>query len=77
MNFWAQLFKTNDVVGKCIVKTLIIKYSIYANIFAEENISNLQKLLIFFCKNSCELDTVLTRTVNILTTYELVKLTMF
>ena len=31
---------------------------------------------IFFSKNTCELDTVLTRTVNILTIYELVKLTI-
>ena len=29
----------------------------------------------FFSKNTCELDIVHTRTVNILTTYELVKLT--
>ena len=32
----AQLFKTNDVVSLCIVKTLIIKYGIYADIFAEK-----------------------------------------
>ena len=31
---------------------------------------------IFFSKNNCELDTVLTRAVNILTTNELVKLKM-
>ena len=31
---------------------------------------------IFFSKNTCELDTVLTRTVSILTTNELIKLTM-
>ena len=31
---------------------------------------------IFFIKNKCELDIVLTRTVNILTTNELIKLTM-
>ena len=30
----------------------------------------------FFSKNTCELDIVLTRTINILTTNELVKLTM-
>ena len=30
-----------------------------------------------FSKNTCDLDTVLTRTVNILTTNELVKLTIF
>ena len=59
---WAQLFKTNDVVSQHIVKTLIIKYGIYDNIFAE--------------KNTCELDIVPTITVNILTTNELVKLTM-
>ena len=35
----------------------------------------MQKLLTFFQQNTCELDTVLTRTVNILTTNELVKLT--
>ena len=32
----AQLFKTNDVVSQRIVKTLIIKYGIYPNIFAEK-----------------------------------------
>ena len=32
---WAQLFKTNDVVSQCIVETLIIKYGIYVNLFAE------------------------------------------
>ena len=32
----AHLFKTNDVVSKHIVKTLIIKHGIYANIFAEQ-----------------------------------------
>ena len=44
-----QLFKTNDVVSKRIIQTLIIKYGIYANIFAE---------------NTCELAVVLTRSVN-------------
>ena len=34
--FWAQLFKTNDVVSLRIVKTLIIKYGLYVNIFAEK-----------------------------------------
>ena len=33
---WAQLFKTNDVICRRIVKTLIIKYGLYANIFAEK-----------------------------------------
>ena len=32
----AQLFKTNDVISKCIIKTLVIKYGIYANMFAEK-----------------------------------------
>ena len=34
---------------------------------------DLQKLLTFFSKNACELDIVLTRTVNILTTNKFVK----
>ena len=34
------------------------------------------KLLAFFSKNTCELDIVFTRTVNILTTNEHIKLTM-
>ena len=34
------------------------------------------KLLTFFSKNTCELDIVLTRTITILTTNELVKVTM-
>ena len=37
---------------------------------------NVKLLTFFFSKNTCELDIVLTRTVNILTTNELVKLTM-
>ena len=38
---------------------------------------HLQKLLTFFFqKNSCELDIVFTKTVNILTTNKLVKLAM-
>ena len=42
-----------------------------------EQLLHLQKLLTFFQKkNTCQLDIVLTRTVNILTTNELVKLTM-
>ena len=59
-------FKIKDVLIKCIVKTLIIKYGIYTNIYAE----------IFFSKNNCELDIVLTETVNILITKKLFKLTM-
>ena len=31
---WAQLFKTNNIISKCIGKTLIIKYGRYAKIFA-------------------------------------------
>ena len=41
-----------------------------------EKLLHLQKLLTFFQQNTCELDIVHTRTVNILTSYELVKLTM-
>ena len=62
-----------------MVKTLIVKYSIYANIFAEKNVSSFcicKSYSHFFSKNTCELDIVLTGTVNILTTKELVKLTM-
>ena len=46
----AQLFKTNDVIDLCIVKTLNIKYGISTNIFAEKMwvALNLQKLLTFF-----------------------------
>ena len=36
LKIWTQLFKTNDVVRKHIVKTSVIKYGIYANIFAEK-----------------------------------------
>ena len=43
MQTWAQLLKNNDVVSERIVKTLIIKYGVYANIFAEKNVSS-------FCK---------------------------
>ena len=39
-----------------------------------EQLLRLQKLLTLFQKNTCEFDIVLTRTVNILTTNELVKL---
>ena len=46
----AQLLKTNDVISKRIIKTLIIKYGIWAYIFAEkcESLLHLQKLLTFF-----------------------------
>ena len=63
---------------------MTIKYGKYANIFAEKNV-HLQKLLTFFQqkktkkkkkkKKNGDFDTVLTRTVNILTTNELIKLT--
>ena len=36
IKIWAQLFKTNKVVTEHTVKTWIIKYGIYANIFAEK-----------------------------------------
>ena len=35
ITYRAQLLKTNDVVSERIVKTFIVKYGIYANIFAE------------------------------------------
>ena len=71
---WAQLFKSNDVV-----KTLIIKYGIYANIFAEKNMSSFcicKSCSHFFSKITCELSIVLSRTVKISTTNKLIKLTM-
>ena len=79
LNTWrkiirAQLFNTNDVVSKRTVKILIIKYGIYTNKFAEK--MWVAFAFHIFSKNNCELDIVLTRTVNILTTNELVKLTM-
>ena len=43
------------------------------NIFTEKNVSS---FCIFFSKNTCELDILLTRTFNILTTNMLIKLTM-
>ena len=52
----------------------------YANIFAEKlwvAFANAKAThIFFFSKNTCESDIVLSRTVNILTTNELVKLTM-
>ena len=71
MLIWAQLFETNDVVSYRIVKTLIIKYGINPNIFAEK-----MWVVHIFQQNICELDIVLTRTGNILTTNELIKLMM-
>ena len=59
-----------------ILLKLIIKYGIYDNMFAEKNVSSFCSYSQFFSKNTCELDIVFTRTVNILTTNELVKLTM-
>ena len=50
----------------------MIEYGILANIFAEK----VRVAHIFFSKNTCDLYIVLTKTVNILTTNELVKLTM-
>ena len=70
--FWAQLLKTNDVVSYRIVKTLIIKYDIHANMFAEKK---MWVAFAFAGNNTSEIDIVLTRTVNIWTTNEPVKLT--
>ena len=74
-----QLFKTNDILSSLIAKTLIIKDGIYANIFAEKNVSSFcicKSYSHFFSKNTYELDIVLNRAVNILTINGLVKLTM-
>ena len=51
-------------------------YGIYANIFAKqcEWCLHLQRLPTIIQQNTCELDIVLTRTANILTNNELVKL---
>ena len=54
---------------------MIAKYGIYAAIFAENVSSICKSYSHFLSKNTCWLDSVLTRTVNILTTNELVKLT--
>ena len=67
---------------KVSFKTLIIKYmyGIYTNIFAEKMwvaFAFAKVTHSSFSKNTFELDIVPTRTVNILTTNELVKLTMF
>ena len=72
---WSKL--TMSLVN--ILLKLIIKYGIlvYANIFAEKNVSSFCKSYShFFSKNTCELAIILIRTVNILTTNKLVKLTM-
>ena len=42
----------------------------------KENVSSFCSYSHFFSKNTCDLDIVLTRTVNMLTTNELVKLMM-
>ena len=58
---------------------LIIKYGIYANIFAEKMwaaFAFAKATHISSAKSICELDIVLSRTVNILTSNVLVKLTM-
>ena len=63
-----------------IVKTFIIKYGIYANIFAEKMLVAFAFAkathFFFFSKNTFELNIIITRTVNTLTTNEPVKLTM-
>ena len=76
---WDPLFKTTMSLVILSLITLIIKYGIYACIFCWKNVSSLcicKSYSHFFSKNTCELNIVLTRTVNILTTNELVKLTM-
>ena len=79
---WSGPVKVPQIWRQClsIVKTLNIKHGIYANIFAEKMWAAFAVAkathIFFFSKNTCELDIVLTRTVNILTTNELVKLKM-
>ena len=55
-------------------------YKSYSHFFSKstcvEKIKNCKSYSHFFSKNTCEFDIVLTRTVNILTTNELVKVTM-
>ena len=65
------MFKTNDV-SQCNVKTLII-------FLLKKNVSSFcicKSYSHIFQQKYCELDILLTRTVNILTTNELVKLMM-
>ena len=56
-----------------LFKLLFLRMTLYMLIFL---LKECEKLLTFFSKNTCELNIVLSRTVNILTTNELVKLTM-
>ena len=59
---------------------MIINYCIHDNIFTEPMwvaFAFAKDTHIFFSKNTCESDFVLTRTVNMLTTNDLVKLPMF
>ena len=56
-----------------------MKYGMYTNIFAEKMwvaFANAKATHIFFSNNTCELDIVLTKTLNIFTTNKLSKLTM-
>ena len=79
IKLWAQLFKTNNFVSWRTVKIMIITYGRYANIFADKMwvaFAFTKATHIFFSKNICEWDIVFNRAVNILTTNELVKLTM-
>ena len=77
LNNLGPAFQTNEVFSYRIVKILIIKCGIYANTFAEKMLVAFAfKSHFFFSKNNCELDTALTRAVHVLTTNELVKLTM-
>ena len=60
-------------------RTEVIKYGIYANIFAEKNVSSFyicKSYSHLFSKNNHKLDIVLTRKVNILTINELIRLTL-
>ena len=61
-------FKTIFVAGLSVTCSLVSVSDLFNDYF--------KLLTFFFSKNTCELDDVLTRTVNILTTNKLVMLTM-
>ena len=65
--------KLNEIVSYFGVKISILKYGKYIDTFCCKNASSSH----FFSKNTCKLDIVITRLVNILTTNELIKLHCF
>ena len=76
-----KLLKRTTIISLRLLVVLKIRAQLfktkYANIFAEKNVSSFcirKSYSHFFSKNTCELDIVLTRAVNVLTTNELIKL---